>query len=143
MTSIPEHSTEKPITAAYPKEATFLRELKEKFGSEEEARRVFALFSSMQQERSTGVTAAVPPPPTIPDETTAQPSIAHPDEPQASIRAPAHDQSHTEEEEASGQKDGGDLGTELDRIVVDDMGKRMLMKGKPLWMRVWRGKPLC
>ena len=96
----------------------------------------------MHQEKSTGATTEVPPPPAIPEEPTAQPSITHPDESQASIREPAHDQSHAEEEEVSGQRNGGDLAAELDKMAVDDMRKEDVNDGEPLWRRVWRGKPL-
>ena len=133
-TSVPE-----PTTAEDPKEAAFLRELEEKFGSKEEARRIFALFPAMHQGKSTGTITVVPPSPTIPEEPTAQPSISHPDAPQASVRAPAFDQSQRK----------GPMGRRMVEIWRRSrtrcwwmMWGKMLVKGKPMWKKVWRGEPL-
>ena len=137
-----------------PREAAFLEELTQKFGSEEEAKRVFTLFSAMQQEKSTGTTTAAPPPLTVPEETMAQPSIAHTEEPQVSIGVPARDKKHvetglspnTEERDVEGnggQEDGGDLAEEMDRMVVDDLGNEDANEGEALVEKNIEGKPLC
>ena len=71
----------------------------------------------------------------------AQPSIAHTEEPQVSIGALARDQSHvetgpnpsTEErdvEGAGGQKDGGDLAEETERMVVDERNDEEATEGE-------------
>ena len=92
--SVPECSTEKPTTTTDPGEVALMEELTQRFRSEEEARKVFALFSAMQKGKYTRATTAAPPPPTVPEETTAQPLISHTERSQ--IRALARDQSHAE-----------------------------------------------
>ena len=54
-----------------PEEEVFLKELEEKFGSKEEAERLFSRFSAFRQQ-----------PQTIPEESTAQPPKSHSEIPQ-------------------------------------------------------------
>ena len=90
-TSVPE-----PPAVKDPKEAAFLKELEEKFGSKEEANRIFALFSAMHQGKSTGTAAIVPQPPIIPDESTAQPPITRSEGAQTSAEEHTQVQPHAE-----------------------------------------------
>lgn len=70
-----------------------MEELVQRFGSEEEVMKVFAIFSSMhEKEKPTETTTAAPPQLTILEDTTAQSPIPHTEEPQVSIGTLAQDQ---------------------------------------------------
>ena len=57
-----------PTAVSNPEEETFLRELEEKFGSKEEAMKLFSRFLAFRQQ-----------PQMVPDESTAQPPSSHPE----------------------------------------------------------------
>ena len=120
-----------------------MRELEEKFGSKEEARRIFALYSAMHQGKSARAVATAPQPPTIPEDTIAQTSIPHSEKAQASIEESTQDQPHAEtgpspnieEQEGVGglelEQDGvSGFAEELNRMTVDDFGNKVARDGK-------------
>ena len=105
-----------PPTVGNPEEEVFLKELDEKFGSKEEAVRIFSRFSAIRQQ-----------PQMIPDESTAQPPIPHTE----GEGAQPQDLSHAETGPSPGigeQGKGGDgpeeesvsgFADEIDGMAVD------------------------
>ena len=136
-------SVQEPPPVEDPKEVAFLKELVEKFGSKEEARRIFGLYSAMHQGKSVGAAATVPQLLTIPNDTTAKTSIPHSEKAQAPIEESTQDQPHAEtrpspimeEQEGIGgleveQEGISGFVEELDGMTVDDFGNEAEREGK-------------
>ena len=81
--SRPEVSATGSETVQNPYDVVLLVELKQKLGSVEKAKEVYALFSASMM-----TSTAAAPPPTIPVDSTAQTAVPHDERPHVSTRVP-------------------------------------------------------